>query len=253
MVQWTMTAGSLSLPLDFSSATPVYLQVVQGLQSMIERQAISEGAALPGERELAGQLGVSRVTVRQALRLLEEQGFITRRHGSGTYVAPRRIVQPLSVLTGFSEDMRSRGLVPGGQVLRLERTRPSPQEAMNLALGPAEEVVRLERLRTANGEPLALETSTMPGYLLGPVDPQHMENTSLYALLRARGFTPARAMQRLSARAADPSSARALHVDEGAALLATERVTWDEQGRVLEFARALYRGDRYDFIAELQH
>lgn len=231
----------------------MYLQVVQGLRTLIEQHAISEGAALPGERELAGQLGVSRVTVRQALRVLEEQGLVSRRHGSGTFVSPRRIVQPLSVLTGFSEDMRSRGLTPGGHVLSLERTRPSPQEAMNLTLGPAEEVVRLQRLRTADHEPLALETSTMPGRLLGTVGPGDVENTSLYAMLRARGFTPARAIQRLSARAADTEAARLLHVEMGSALLATERVTWDERGQVLEFARALYRGDRYDFIAELKH
>lgn len=248
-----MTASLLSLPLDVKSATPIYLQVVQGIRALIEQHALSEGAALPGERELAGQLGVSRVTVRQALRVLEEQGLVFRRHGSGTFVAPRRIVQPLSVLTGFSEDMRSRGLTPGGHVLSLKRTRPSPQEAMNLALGPTEDVVRLHRLRTADGQPLAIETSTLPARLLGSVSPEDVENTSLYAMLRARGFTPARAMQRLSARAADAESARALQVDPGSALLTTERVTWDERGQVLEFARALYRGDRYDFIAELKH
>lgn len=249
-----MTApGSLPFSLDFESATPVYLQVVQGLQKLIEGHALPEGAALPGERELAGQLRISRVTVRQALRLLEEGGFVTRRQGSGTFVTPRRIQQPLSALTGFSEDMRARGLVPGARVLDLTRSRPSPQEALNLGLSPLQEVVRLRRLRTANGEPLAIETSSVPAQVIGEVRPQDVENASLYALLNARGFSPARAMQHLSAREADADSADLLEVRLGAALLATERVTWSKGGEALEFARSVYRGDRYDFIVELKH
>jgi len=243
----------MPLVIDQSSATPVYLQVVQGLQKLITQQVLQEGAALPGERELAGQLGVSRVTVRQALRVLEEQGLLIRRHGSGTFVAPRRIVQPLSALTGFSEDMRSRGLTPGGHVLGLERSRPSPQEAMNLAVSPLSEIVRLRRLRTANGEPLAIETSAVPLSVIGNLTASGIENHSLYALMRDRGYTPWRAMQHLTAREADAETAELLRVRPGAALLATERVTWNDRGEVLEYARALYRGDRYDFTVELQH
>ena len=243
----------LPLRVDPSSATPVYLQVVQGLQRLIGQEALPDGTALPGERELARDLGVSRVTVRQALRLLEEQGLLIRRQGSGTFVAPRRIEQPLSALTGFSEDMRSRGLTPGGRVLSLDRLRPSPQEAMNLGVSPLTEVVRLRRLRTANGEPLAIETSTIPLQFVGGLHTTDVQDLSLYAALRARGHEPARALQHLRACEADEEAARLLNVRPGSALLATERITWSARGEVLEYARSIYRGDRYDFTVELQH
>ncbi|WP_027483778.1 GntR family transcriptional regulator [Deinococcus pimensis] len=247
-----MPSDVLPLHVDPGSATPVYLQVVQGLQRLIGQDALAEGTALPGERDLASRLGVSRVTVRQALRVLEEQGLLIRRQGSGTFVAPRRIEQPLSALTGFSEDMRSRGLTPGAHVLTLERTRPTPQEAMNLAVSPLSEVVRLRRLRTADGEPLAIETSTVPVAVVGDLTAERVEDRSLYGVMRERGHVPDRAMQHLRAREADEETAALLHVPRGTALLATERLTWGRGGTVLEYARALYRGDRYDFIVELK-
>lgn len=247
------TAEAFSLALDPRSATPAYLQIVQGLERLISTGALPEGAALPAERELASLLGVSRVTVRQALRQLEAQALLVRRQGSGTFVARRSILQPLSVLTGFSEDMRSRGRVPGSRVLSLERGRPTAQEAMNLGVGPLGRVTRLRRLRTADGEPLAIETSAVPEALLEGVTDADVEQGSLYALLRARGFAPARAVQHLRAREADAETASLLGVPVGSALLATERVTWGANGEALEFARALYRGDRYDFLVELTH
>ena len=254
MVVVKMSPSSLPpLRPDKASATPVYLQVVRGLEALIEGRAWPEGSALPGERDLAGQLGVSRVTVRQALGLLEARGLITRRQGSGTYVAPQRIEQPLSALTGFSEDMRARGLTPGGRVLDFSVTRPTPEEAMQLALSPLLEVARLRRLRTADGEPLAIETSSVPMSVLGDVTAADLENASLYGLLRARGFAPTRAMQHLRAREAGAETAGLLGLAAGAAVLFTERVTWGAGGEVLEYARSLYRGDRYDFVVALRH
>ena len=248
---------ALPLSLDPGSATPAYLQLAQGLQGLILAGALPGGAALPGERELAASLGVSRVTVRQALRVLQERGLLHRRQGSGTFVreggpAAQSIVQPLSALTGFSEDMRSRGRTPGSLVLSFERGRPTPQEAMTLAVSPRSEVVRLRRLRSADGEPLAVETSSLPARVLPGVSLPDVEGGSLYTLLRERGFAPARAMQHLRASEADDDTARWLDLRPGAALLATERVTWDAAGSVLEYARAAYRGDRYDFVVELQ-
>lgn len=245
--------SSFALHLDGSSATPAYLQVARAVSQLIEGGALPEGTALPSERDLSTHLGLSRVTVRQAFRVLEEQGLVVRRQGSGTFVAPRRIVQPLSVLTGFSDDMRARGLVPGGRVLSFEVGRPSPQEAMNLGQSPLLDVVRLRRLRTADGEPVAIEVSVLPARLLDGAPRERLERGSLYEVLRERGFAPARAMQHLRATEADDETAALLHLPPRGAVLATERVTWDASGGVLEFARSQYRGDRYDFVVELQH
>ena len=249
------TSSFLHLALDRmlskGAATPIYLQVYQGLARLIEDGTLERGSALPGERDLALQIGVSRVTVRQALKLLTEGGQLVRKQGSGTFVAESRILQPLSALSSFSDDMRSRGLLPGARVLSLERTRPSPQEAMNLALKPGNEVWRLKRLRTADGQPLAIEISSVPLATLPQVSRAALESGSLYALLRQGGHAPVRAMQHLRATAADSETARLLELSVGAPLLSTERVTWDAAGKTLEYARSQYRGDRYDFLVEL--
>jgi len=246
------------VPLDPASATPAYLQVAHGLAARIESGALEGGSALPAERDLAGTLGLSRVTVRQALALLARQGLLTRRHGSGTFVNapglaadPARPPRPLGLLTGFSDDVRSRGGTPGARVLSFEEARPTPQEAMTLALSPQDRVYRLRRLRTADGEPLAVEESTLPAGAVGPLTVADVTDASLYGLLAERGLSPVRAVRHLRAVNAEPPLAGWLGVAPGAALLATERVSWAEGGRPVEHARAHYRGDRYDFVMEL--
>ncbi|BBN96762.1 GntR family transcriptional regulator [Deinococcus grandis] len=249
-VHWT-------IPLDSASATPVYVQVAQGLTQRIESGQLRPGSALPAERDLAAHLGVSRVTVRQALGLLAQQGLLTRRHGSGTFVTPPPRpgdlpARTLGLLSSFSEDVRSRGQRPGARILNFERTRPTAQEAMSLALSPSEAVYRIRRVRTADGEPLAVEDSTLPAALVGPLSEADVHDASLYALLAARGLSPARAIRHLRAVNADLTLAPLLNVTVGAALLTTDRVSWLQGGRPIEYARAHYRGDRYDFVMELQ-
>lgn len=244
--------GAWAVPLDPDAATPMYLQVMQGLQAKIEAGELGEGSGLPGERELAGRLGVSRVTVRQALGLLTQRGLLVRKHGSGTFVAPRRIQHAISDLTGFSDDMRARGQTPGARVLNFARTRPTSQESMSLGLAPGAAIYRLRRLRTADAEPLAVEESSLPADLIGTLTPADVTDRSLYAELARRGLAPQRALRQLRAVGATPELATLLAVQVGTALLATERVSWDDQNRAIEFARAYYRGDRYDFVMELK-
>lgn len=251
-------ADAWHLSLDPGSATPVYVQVAAGLRGRIEAGELPGGHALPAERDLAARLGVSRVTVRQALAQLTEAGLLTRRHGSGTFVAPRpaqevgqEAPRPLGLLNSFSEDARSRGQTPGAQVLNFARTPPTAHEALTLGLSPAGAVYRVRRLRTANGEPLAVEESTLPAALVGELTAADVTDASLYALLTARGLRPQRAIRHLRAVNADPDLSALLGLPVGAALLVTERVSWTPGGQPVEYARAWYRGDRYDFVMEL--
>ncbi|GHF36143.1 GntR family transcriptional regulator [Deinococcus metalli] len=245
-----------SLPIDAESATPVYVQVAQQLQRRIESGELRRGSALPAERDFAAQLGISRVTVRQALALLEKQGLLLRKHGSGTFVTPparpgEMPSRPLGLLSSFSEDVRSRGQRPGARVLAFERGRPTAHEALSLALSPTESVYRVRRLRTANDEPLAIEESTLPATMVGVLTAADVTDTSLYALLRRRNLEPSRGIRHLRAVNADLTLAAQLNVPVGAALLATERVSWTAEGLPIEYARAQYRGDRFDFVMEL--
>lgn len=242
-----------TVQLDHASATPVYVQAAQGLRSNIESRNLACGTALPAERDLAMQLGVSRVTVRQALGLLAEQGVICRKHGSGTFVMPKKFLpaRPLDLLTSFSEDIQARGQVPGAKILHFERTRPTPHEAMSLGLSPTEVVYRLRRLRTANGEALAIEESTLPAGMVGVLTEEDVADASLYALLTARGLPPERTIRHLRALNAIEEEAQLLNTEVGAALLVTERVSWTLHGRPIEYAKAHYLGDKFDFFMEL--
>ncbi|WP_161880818.1 GntR family transcriptional regulator [Deinococcus alpinitundrae] len=238
------------------ASSPRYVQVARTLESAIERGEYQPGNALPAERELAVRLGVSRVTVRQAIAQLAVRGLVVRRHGSGTFVAPSgppvRIQHPLSRLTSFTEDMHSRGLSAGGRVLSFTAAHPSVHDAMKLNLSPGQLVYRVRRLRTAGGEALAVEESLLNAGRLGPLSAADVQDVSLYALLQARGAGPVRALRQLRAVNADDELAGLLGVSVGAALLATERLAWDAAGQPVELARAHYRGDRYDFVMELR-
>ncbi len=234
--------------LDIHSATPLYLQLEAVLREALAADTWKAGEAMPPERELADQFGVSRLTLRKALERLEAQGLVQRRQGSGTYVAPR-LEQPLSTLTGFSEDMRARGLEPSARWLKRGLFTASPEEVLALSLSPGEKVARLERVRSAQGEPMAVERAALPAHLLP--NPEEVKE-SLYAYLESKGLRPARALQRLRAVAASRQEAELLGIRADEPVLYIERLSFLADGSVLEFTRSHYRGDRYDFVAELR-
>jgi GntR family transcriptional regulator len=225
-----------------------YLRLRRSLQKMIENGDLPPGHALPSERELANLLALSRVTVRKAIAGLADDGLLTQRHGAGTFVADR-IVKSFSKLTGFTDDLRVRGLKPRVKFLERSIGQVSPEEALALHLSPGARVVRLRRLRFAGDKPLALEDTVVPQSVLH--DPNAVK-LSLYTALERLGCRPTRALQRLRAVALDAAQAKLLNLPAGSPALAIERRAFLDDGRVVEFTSSLYRGDAYDFVAELQ-
>ena len=247
-----MSDAFLFAPDSFfeSSSTPLYLRLQKRIKSAIESGSLKPLDALPGERDIAQALNVSRVTVRKALSGLVSAGLLEQRQGSGTFVArkPPIVEQPLSRLTSFSEDMRLRGLETTSRWLDREISLPSPREAIHLALSPQDRVCRLRRLRLAGGVPMAIELAAIPHKYLP--DPEAVK-TSLYAVLDDAGLRPVRALQRLSAANLGKEDAALLDVPAGSAALAIERISYLAAGQPVEFTRSFYRGDTYDFVAEL--
>jgi GntR family transcriptional regulator len=226
---------------------PRYRRLQEALGRLLGKEG-SGATVLPGERALAAMTGYSRVTVRKALAGMAAEGLVRARAGSGTYVG-ERIVRSLSGLTGFTEDLRARGLDP--RVVFLERGTgtATPEEAMALAVAPRTPVLRFRRLRFGGGRPLALEFTIVPQAILG--HPDAVEE-SLYEALEKIGRRPSRALQRIRAVAVDAESAQLLDLDPGAACLEIERRAFLPDGRAVEFTRSIYRGDAYDFAAELE-
>ena len=236
--------------LSSENPTPLYLRLQDGLKAAIARGDLKPAEALPGERDMAEAFGVSRVTIRKALAGLVESGLLTQRQGSGTFVttAPRRVEQALSRLTSFSDDMRLRGLEPAVRWLKREISLATPQEAMRLSLSPSDSVCRLKRLRLASGTPMAIEAAVISTRFLP--DPELVAG-SLYAVLDARGCRPVRALQRLHAENLARDEAALLEVAVGSAALSIDRLSYLENGTPVEFTHSWYRGDAYDFVAEL--
>jgi GntR family transcriptional regulator len=235
--------------LDGASPTPLYLQLQKVIQAWLDNGKHKVAEALPSERDLARQLGISRVTVRKAIAGLVEKGILVQRWGSGTFIAPAtRVEQPSSRLSSFTDDMLARGMTPGARVLERSCGPASPTESMALGLSPGEPVSRLKRLRLAAETPMAIEHAVVPARFLP--DP-HTVNPSLYAALSARGFIPRRALQRLHAVLLNAEQAGLLDVTTGSPALYIERRSFLESGEPVEFTASYYRGDAYDFVAEL--
>lgn len=233
--------------VDPASSQPLYQQLQRALAKAIQSGALGPEDALPSERQLAAELGLSRITVRKAITGLADQGLLVRRHGSGNFVNAR-IEKQLTVLSSFSEDMRARGRVPGSQWLQKQAGQVTPGEALRLGLSPGSKVYRFARLRLADERPMALESCTVPGHALPSVD---AVSTSLYEALERSGKRPVRALQRLSAVLLDDTQARRLKTEAGAAGLLVERVGYLRDGSAVELSHSCYRGDTYDFVAEL--
>jgi GntR family transcriptional regulator len=238
-------------PVTLPQGGPLYLQLKRWIEDAIKSGAIKPGDALPSERDLALRVEVSRVTVRKAVLQLVQEGLLVQRHGSGTFVAPpaQRVEQSLSQLTSFTEDMARRGMEVHAEWLDRGLYAPSPEETIILGLSPGEQVARIARLRLSGETPLAIERASLSSDILP--DPAAIGD-SLYKHLDRSGNRPVRAIQRIRAANLDENDARLLHVPTGSAGLNIERTSYLASGRVIEFTRSIYRGDTYDFVAELR-
>ncbi len=242
-------AGDADAVLDEMSPTPLYLQLQRLIQNQVRAGKLRAGEALPSERDLAHQFGISRVTVRKAIAGLVDKGILVQHWGSGTFIAPTMHVdQALSRLSSFTDDMMIRGLTPGARLIERSCGPAAPKESMALGLSPGEKVSRLKRLRLAGDVPMAIEHATVPARFLPDPD---LVRHSLYAALAERGCAPRRALQRLHAVLLDGEQATLLDVPPASAALYIERRSFLEDGTAVEFTASYYRGDAYDFVAEL--
>jgi len=237
-----------ALTPDPESRNPLYLQLEERLRRLIEDGTLRRGDVVPAERELAEMTGVSRVTVRKAIEKLVQAGLLVQKVGTGTFISGR-LEQPLSVLLGFSEDMRARGFQPGSTWLDKSIAAANPAEAMALGIAPGAPVIRLKRIRTANDEPMAVEIAVVSTRDLP--SPELVED-SLYAALRGRGLIAVRALQRLRAGLTGVQEAQWLNLPRPSAILQIERRAFLADSRVLEVTFSSYRADLYDFVVELR-
>ncbi len=240
-----MNPAAMPIRVDRSSPIPLYFQVAQHLEQMIESGELPMGTRLENETDLADQLGLSRPTMRRATEYLVGRGLLVRKRGIGTQVVHTKVTREVE-LTSLYDDLAKTGRAPSTRVVSF-RTEGVPDAiAVILGIPAGTPVYVFERLRYADAEPLALMRNHVPVQLLR-LAPADLEAQGLYNLLRASGVTMRIAKQAIGARAATAAEARALGKRKGAPLLTMERSAYDDHGRAVEHGHHLYRASRYSF------
>ncbi len=234
---------------------PLYRQIKDHLDEMILAGGALPGSRLPSEKELQDQLGVSRITVRQAMQQLEAEGKVVRVPGKGTFVlAPK--VEPLAGLTSFSENMRAWGLDPSYRDSRTEWVEPEKKIHEALKLGDLEKVLYIYRLLLADGIPMAIQHAFLPGSLFGEsrdlFTPARLDARSMYELIEHDiGVKLASAEELVEASVATRDEAKTLDIAPGNLVLVITRLTRNEAKVPVEYVKLIFRADRYRYRVEL--
>jgi GntR family transcriptional regulator len=229
-----------------AASQPQYRQIEQALRERIS--TLLPGARLPSDAELCAEFGVSRMTARNAMQRLAEDGLILRKPGRGSFVAEPPAHRRANRLMTFSQEMRRAGRVPSSQVLTREIRASTTAEADSLGIPPRESVVHLRRLRQADDEPIALESTVLIGACADAVMTADLANGSLHETLGRAGIVLRRGTSTIVAAAATADDARLLAVRTGDPLLVERRVIADGHGRRIEATESRYPADRYGLI-----
>jgi GntR family transcriptional regulator len=214
-------------------------------------EQLEVGEAIPSERQLSTDLGVSRLTVRAALDDLAREGYLVRRRGAGTFVSEPKIAQELT-MTSFTDDMRRRGLRPASRTLELRIAPAGARLGRILHVSPSEPIVVASRLRLADGETMAIETLHVRERHVPGLSAADLEEASFYELLRDRyGIVIVGGTQTIEPTVTDEEESAALGVPLHSPAFRFERVTQSEKGEAVEFVESIYRGDRYRLVTAL--
>lgn len=246
------TPGDRAVFLDKGLPVPLYHQLKKVLAERLKQGAWKPNQKLPTEDELGVQFGVSKATVRQALRDLAQAGMVRREQGRGTFAADTRIQFGPRQLTSFSEEMRDSGLPSTSRVLEKTVMPASEEIAARLQIPVGADVFMLRRLRLAGGEPMGLQTAHVAADLVPGIAEIDFEVASLYDTLEKKyGLISDHASQKHFAAAAGHEDAGLLGVPEGSPVLGGERLTYLHGRRPLEFTYSIMRGDRYQIQLKL--
>jgi len=239
-----------SIRIDKDASTPIYRQIAEAIGSLLAGGVLPPGYVLPAERELCAQFGISRMTLRQAMSLLDREGLINSRRGVRTVVTHNRLAKQQPEALSFTEEIRARGGRPESRLISLELAIPSPSVRDFFELQEQQKVYEVQRVRLKDGEPLALEFARLPERLCPGLERFDLARSSLYETLdRSYGIRIESWDEEISAEIPNSLQRKLLSVPLRTAVLVVNRKAYVEDGRPVELTRSVYRGDRYSAIA----
>ena len=239
--------------LTKTEGVALYVQIRETLRQQIKSGQLEPGQKLPAEDELAAQFGVSRMTVRQGISDLIDEGVLYRRRGVGTFVAQFHVERDHNKLTNFLETAQAAGFAAEVRLLSREVVPARMTVAKALALQETEPVIRIQTLRLANGMPITVYDEYVPYRLYPQLLQEDLRSRPAWQILESHGYTIKRAVQRIEARLADPDIAGLLEIEENSPILYKHRVILNEDGAPVELILCHNRGDSYSVVMTLIH
>lgn len=232
---------------------PLYLQIKEDLLSKIDAGVWPEQSMIPTEADLCAEYGVSKITVREAVKLLVRDGRLSRIPGKGTFITRPKIEQTLNRFFSFTRWAQQEGLEPASRILRVESLPSDPHIARHLGVADGDPVTRIERLRLGNSEPLMLEVIWIPASLCPDIHLRDLANVPLNDILQNDyGIPLLKARESIEAQTADEYVSHLLSIEKEVLLLHVEHTAYTSGGRIAYFVSSSYRGDRVRFSIELE-
>jgi GntR family transcriptional regulator len=238
-----------SIRLDKNSSVPIYQQIAEGIADLIKRGALPPGSLFPAERTLCETFDISRMTLREATRLLENDGLLESYQGRGRFVAARRLRKQQQEMKSFTEEIRARGGVPSSRLLSFALREPDTQALTFFNLKKGDKIYEIRRLRLRDEIPLAVEEVHISQRLCPGLDRFDLSRNSLYAILEdSYGLALEHSVEEISAELASNYERKQLEIPRSLAVLVVNRKSYADAGQPLELTRAAYRGDLYSAI-----
>ncbi|MGT2845966.1 GntR family transcriptional regulator [Streptococcus massiliensis] len=228
---------------------PAYIQIHDQIKKEIDEEVWKIGQRLPSERDLAEHFEVSRMTLRQAITLLVEEGVLERRVGSGTFVASTRVQEKMRGTTSFTEIIKTQGKEPSSQLISYRRTLPSKKEVEQLGILPSDNIIRMERVRYADKVPVVYEVASVPEKFIKNFKKEEV-TSHFFQTLQEHGYKIGKSQQTIYARLANEKIAAYLEIPRGHAILGLTQISYFDDGTAFEYVKSQYVGDRFEFYLE---
>jgi GntR family transcriptional regulator len=235
-----------------TEGVPVYIQIRESLRTEITKGFLKRGEQLPSEHDLASKYNVSRMTIRQSIEDLVDEGLLYRRHGVGTFVAYPHLQRDHTRLTSFFDKAENEGIQVRATLLNLEVIPATSKVARALDISVGNRVIRVKTLRYADNMPITVHDAYIPHKLFASIINENLEVQHLWTLFEKCGYKVKRAIQKLEAHEASKEMARLLKIKEGAPVLFKERTVYADDGTPVEFTYCYNRGDLYSLTVALE-